>query len=113
MKTVCTPSIRSPRAAAGAVEPATVEAKTAPKSAAPTAPPRPREKLVAAIATPRRPRSTAFWTATTSTWPTMPKPRPKMASPIPIVSGDGLPAAAASSISARVIIAAPATGYRV
>ena len=90
----------------------TAPAKTAPSTAAPTAPPSARKKLVVAIATPSWRRSTPFCTATISTWPTMPKPRPKTRERDAGRQRDGSPASAASSASAAVISARPASGKR-
>ena len=106
MKTAWTPSIT----ACGEAPVPARAAKTAPRAAAPIAPPRPRKNVVVAIATPSRVRGTSFWTATTSTWPTMPKPRPNTASPMPVVVRDGSPVTTASSASPAVISARPAAG---
>ena len=59
-------------------------AKIAPSAAAPTAPPRPRKKLVVAIAIPSCSRDTLFWTAAISTCPTIPNPSPKTTRPIAV-----------------------------
>ena len=87
-------------------------ANTAPRTAAPTAPPSARKKPVVAVATPSSRRSTLFWTATTRTWVTMPKPRPNTASAMPVATCEGSPAKAASRTSATVISARPAIGKR-
>src|SRR5215213_2325551 len=52
-------------------------AKTAPRAAAPAAPPKARKNDVVEVATPIRARSTPFWTATTRSCEVSPKPVPK------------------------------------
>jgi hypothetical protein len=118
-KTAWTPSITSPRTtparpppdASETVDPAWV-ANTAPRIAAPTAPPSPRKKPVTAIAIPSSRRSTVFWTAVISTWVTMPKPSPNTTSPAAIVSAWGSAASPDSRARATVIKARPAIGNR-
>jgi hypothetical protein len=87
-------------------------ANTAPSTAAPTAPPRPRKKPVTAIAMPSSRRSTVFWTAVIRTWVTIPKPSPKTIRPSPMVTAEPSGAIAANSPSATVINTSPATGKR-
>jgi hypothetical protein len=87
-------------------------ANTAPRIAAPTAPPSPRKNPVTAIAMPSSRRSTVFWTAVISTWVTIPKPSPKKTRPRPTVSAPGSAANPASRPSAMVITARPAIGNR-
>ena len=86
------------------------DAKTAPRTAAPTAPPRARKKLVVAIAVPSRRRSTPFWTITVSTWPTIPKPRPKTPRQATVASCERSPTSAAIAARPAAISASPASG---
>ena len=86
-------------------------AKTAPSTAAPTAPPSARKNPVAPVATPRSRRSTLFCTARTSTWVTIPKPSPNTASAIPVAGPRrGRPRARRAARARAVISARPATG---
>jgi len=94
----------------GSTGPTSFAVKTAPKTATPIAPPSARKKFADAVAMPRSRCSTEFWIASTSTWLTIPKPRPKTAMKIDVVVREVPPSMVDMSTSPSVISASPATG---